>query len=551
MNFYFLVVTDENVTNWDLVVETPLPLFSNITCATNPTIIRKGDRVIINGSVDPAIAGSTITLTFTDPFNDTFTQTTETDSNGTYSFHLFPTQVGNYSVVASWDGGPFCEGSTSESALFTVTLKIPTSITCVPDRTEIQMSMLNSVFISGVIDPPLSGRNVTVTIIGPQNNITVLTPVTGEDGKYLTIFSAPSLGTYEVHASWPGDETHFHTVSYFSEFKLVMGNSTITCNVSSSTVPFSKPLHIYGKLDADSLILHESITLTFFNNDGFIDSKIVQTDIAGSYNFTYSSQHPGIIGVHATWLGNSYVMGSISAPINFTISKIPSSISCFITPETVLRNGSILIFGTLDSKVKRSITIFHEKSSHVYDQIDVMTEEDGSYMHSISMNNQISMGEYRVYAIWKGDAVYESAVSEVVEYNVTDVPPTVDLSWSTYKDETLDTNLVRISGKISPVYDGYIEVTITDPNGDSKISTLQLDDDGKFSMPFDQEIQGDHSATAKFIGDANMESTSYKMLFDRDTVMDDKPGIPGFPIESILLSVLVVSLILWMMRKKN
>ncbi len=166
------------------------------------------------------------------------------------------------------------------------------------------------------------------------------------------------------------------------------------------------------------------------------------------------------------------------------------------------------------------------------------------------MNKQIPMGKYHVYAIWDGDTVYESTRSETVEYNVTDVPPTVSILKTIYKDETLDTNLVRISGKITPVYAGYIEVTIIDPNGDSKTSTLQLDD-GEYSMSFDQEFEGEHRVTAKFIGDANMESTSGELKFDLIAETSIRPGIPGFPIESILLSVFVVSVIMWMMRKKN
>ena len=549
-DFYFLVVTDENVTNWDLVVETPLPLFSNITCAANPTIIPKGDRVIINGSVDPAIAGSTITLTFTDPFNDTFTQTTETGPNGTYSFHIYPTQVGNYSVVASWDGGPFCKGSTSEPALFNVTLKIPTRISCSPYRTIIYMSILDFVNIGGFIDPPLSGRNVTVYIIDPQNKSTVLTSVTGEDGSYSTMVLASSPGTYEIHASWPGDETHFGAVSYLSEFKLVMGHSTITCNVSSSTVNYVTNYYIHGKLNANMMYSYENITLTFTEWDGSLKKITVTTDMFGHYNFTYYSHFPEEVWVYANWPGNHYISGSVSAPTNFTIPKIPSFITCFITPTTVLRNSSIIIYGNLDPEVSRNITLFVEKSSHIWDPIVITTEEDGSYSYSISMNKEIPMGRYHVYAFWDGDTVSESARSETVEYNVTDVPPTVSILKTIYKDETLDTNLVRISGKITPVYDGYIEVTITDPNGDSKTSTLQLDD-GEYSMSYDQALEGEHHVTAKFIGDANLESTSEEIKFDLIAETLVRPGIPGFPIESILLSMVAVSGIIWMMRKRN
>ena len=52
------------------------------------------------------------------------------------------------------------------------------------------------------------------------------------------------------------------------------------------------------------------------------------------------------------------------------------------------------------------------------------------------------------------------------------------------------------------------------------------------------------------LDDANLEITS---LNERIFTLEEEAssGIPGFPVESLVLSILLASVMMWMMRKKN
>jgi len=96
---------------------------TTLTIGVSETEITKGDSLTISGSISPAIEEALVTLTFTKPDGSTFTKTVLTDTDGSYSDSFTPTEKGEWSVKASWEGDAYHEGASSSSVSFTVEAK--------------------------------------------------------------------------------------------------------------------------------------------------------------------------------------------------------------------------------------------------------------------------------------------------------------------------------------------------------------------------------------------------------------------------------------------
>jgi len=539
-DFYFLIVTDENVTNWDLVVKTPLPLLSNITCAANPTIIQKGNRVIINGSIVPAIAGSIITLTFTDPFNDTFAQTTETGANGTYSFHLYPTLVGNYSVVASWDGGPFCEGSTSESAIFMVQSKIPTTITCTIPKSY--FSLNESITVTGSLDPPLEGVNITLDITDPHGLNNPITVKTDEHGNYIFKIKPTSEGFYIILARWSGDLTHSDTTSYLVMPVVNKASSNLTCNVNPPQTSVTHPINIQGNLNPR--LSGEQVTLTFYLPDFTQITDTVITNQDGAYQYTFYPPINGTTIVRASWSGNDVFFDGQSSDNSFNVTRIHTSISCGVSKNKVSRTGSIHILGSISEEISTEITLHITNPDMTLDQpIVVTTKPDGSYNHTLNVNIDSELGLWSVYATMEGNTIYEEAISDLIPYTVTEEPPGMIFQIGAHEDHDTTRSL---GGVIDPPRPGKVIIKVEDPKGKVTSYTAQVED-GYFDYDITIDEVGAWVAEATFEGDDGSIVHSAPQGFQYVS----RPYIPGYPLHSILLGVVASLCIMWVMRKKN
>ncbi|MCP8320532.1 MAG: Ig-like domain repeat protein, partial [archaeon] len=75
----------------------------------------------VSGSIIPPPSNTVqVTLTFTQPDRRILNYTVNSNSTGSYNYTFSPNVVGNWFVIASWEGDEIYEGATSETALFKV-----------------------------------------------------------------------------------------------------------------------------------------------------------------------------------------------------------------------------------------------------------------------------------------------------------------------------------------------------------------------------------------------------------------------------------------------
>ena len=99
-----------------LTVEVPTIL----SCSISKTKIQKGESIVVSGTIEPALLGKPIILTYTKPDGSTFNRTVTTGPDGTFRDKYQPDMSGPWSVKALWVGDPIYKGASSSTISLTV-----------------------------------------------------------------------------------------------------------------------------------------------------------------------------------------------------------------------------------------------------------------------------------------------------------------------------------------------------------------------------------------------------------------------------------------------
>jgi len=144
--------------------------------------------------------------------------TAPTETSGIYEYAWAPETLGEYSVRA------YVYPSDSFSDMYSPTVnllvtKIRMQISCFATRYRITLGRDLATY--GHIIPALEGANVTLTYRKPTGAPIVRYVLTNGEGLYNdTSFTPQEAGSWNVTASWEGDETHTSTLSALTRFNV-------------------------------------------------------------------------------------------------------------------------------------------------------------------------------------------------------------------------------------------------------------------------------------------------------------------------------------------
>ncbi len=93
---------------------------------------------------------------------------------------------------------------------------LETSLSCSLSSRDLEPG--DSVTVSGSIEPPVPGANITLKYTGPGGNVITKVVTAGTDGAYTDAFEPSDEGSWGVEASWEGDPGHNPSASGTLEF---------------------------------------------------------------------------------------------------------------------------------------------------------------------------------------------------------------------------------------------------------------------------------------------------------------------------------------------
>jgi len=144
--------------------------------------------------------------------------TAPTKASGIYEYAWAPETIGEYDVRA------YVYRSDSFSDKFSPTVnllvtKIRMQISCLATRYRITLGRDLATY--GYVIPALEGVNVTLTYRKPTGAPIVRYVLTNGEGLYNdTSFTPQEAGSWNVTASWEGDETHTSALSALTRFNV-------------------------------------------------------------------------------------------------------------------------------------------------------------------------------------------------------------------------------------------------------------------------------------------------------------------------------------------
>jgi len=170
--------------------------------------ITLGDQVVINGQLvnetgNVPIPNAEVRIEF-EHENESFQllTTVKTDENGRFSYGWIPLEVGQYTIKVSWTGD-----FQHESALNTTTLtvnKIQSMITI--SLSNYTTTVGTQIIVTGTLYPAQEA-NITLEYVFP-NGTTTRTVNANAEGKFSDNFIVDQAGTWQITASWNGNEKY-------------------------------------------------------------------------------------------------------------------------------------------------------------------------------------------------------------------------------------------------------------------------------------------------------------------------------------------------------
>ncbi|MHA1290350.1 MAG: FxLYD domain-containing protein, partial [Candidatus Thorarchaeota archaeon] len=294
---------------------------SSVTCITSETSLVFGTNITVSGVLNPTISNVLINLTYTRPDNSILKRTVITNPDGTFLDSYQPDMLGTWAVIASWEGGGIYAGSSSDLTSFTIYEKIPTTISCSVSSSS--ASSGSSIIVSGAISPSVSDKTVTLTYSKQDGPTFMNTVKTDVNGAYSASYTPTDVGSWNVKASWEGDEEHEGAVSSVVSFTITKVPTSISIQASKPKVAEGESITVSGSINPT--ISEAEVTITFTKPDGSTFIRTVSTGSDGSYSDSYRPTEPGSWSIKASWEGDSEHGGATSQTISFILVQPPST----------------------------------------------------------------------------------------------------------------------------------------------------------------------------------------------------------------------------------
>jgi parallel beta-helix repeat protein len=392
----------------------PIPPIANFTYSPeNPT---KDEIITFNASASYDPDGTIISYKW--DFGDN-TITTTTNQTITHSYPEFS----NYSVTLTITD----DDSLKDKMIKTVKVQAITStltIKVFPEEIEIgkNATISGNLTIRG---NPAKGENIEIlTKIQGQNNWTTFVTVpTGSKGTYQNVWTPITVTTYEIMASWKGNETVLPANSSAVTLDVRKRSSKLTIYATPTTVTIGSNITITGRLTPvkegganitiDYQIVSFPLQFTLWKN-----IATVRTNSTGDYICVWSPIKADVMYLfQASWQGDEQTLESSDLSGFVTVNKMSSNITIDVNQIDIILNSNITISGKINPErfnvtVTIQISLLNGTNSW---NVTTTTNQNGEYECAWKPP---SSGSYQIKASWDGDNSTMPAQSDPLTINV-------------------------------------------------------------------------------------------------------------------------------------
>ena len=301
--------------------------------------------------------------------------------------------------------------------------------------------------------------------------------------------------------------------------------STITCIASKSNLIQGETVSISGSIRPS--VSSQNVILTYTGPDNSINERTVQTNINGDYIDNYTPQKAGLWFVQTSWIGNENYQGATSQSTSFTIAEPPKR-----------GNLKVLIQDDKGNPVSgATITSITQPTNQ--QALTGYSSSDGTYLFS-----NIIIGGYTIKA---SRTDYAENSIQLIVLNEQTISQTIQINKLLTKVKIL---VKTTSG--NPMSEASV-LSTSQPSGQATLSGTTA---GDGSVIFNDVKFGTYTFMASKTGyKSKSESLSSTLgeTTEKTIILEAEPqpsgGIPGYPIESIFIGILLTIGFLLMYRR--
>lgn len=414
--------------------------------------------------------------------------------NETDAYRFSANATGTYSIYAKFAGNVSHKGSTSNTIDIRVD-RVSTSLVISSDKSAIEI-----------------GDSITVLYELSSKGETLIKPVSLDlnvrsvEISEAYVFTPQSTGTYEISASYAGDDYYNSTTSNIIRLEV---NKKPTALVISSDVTE------YEVGNAANVTV--SLTSNGANLTGMVDiyvngAKVDTIDLASSNVYTFNATTGGTYTIQANYTGIGNYSSTGSNTIRMTVSKKPTSLAISV-------NETEYDFGDT-ANITVSLML---GDANLTDMVDIYVNGVKAGSLNLGESNVYffkpeTSGNHKISAKYAGTGIYSECESNVLNLNFksADIVPVAKDTIIVCKDMTTTAIDINVDGKKgayfeialkysgdNPVIGKTVEVTL-----DKVTYTAKTDSNGIAKVQVNIKKAGTYKATVKFKGDEQLKASS-------------------------------------------
>jgi len=320
--------------------------------------------------------------------------------------------------------------------------------------------------------------------------------------------------------------------SYFLQVECresALTSSSLSISLSDTSLIYGDSITTYGVTSPE--IEGAEILLKYSKPDGSNTNRIATTDSSGKYTYTLTPDKTGAWSVIASWEGNENYTGSSSTTKGFSVSKKPVNIPIAVTPNELLQNESVSIYGFILPLVQNAeLSLNITKPDGYSYSATTITNSGGIFNYSFS---PFEPGYWSVSIYYAGDQRYNSATSETIFFHVTKVEHFGNLSF-------------LLNGQNNTPISGVTVASMTQPLGQNTLNgTTGVDGTRNFADVYAGEYifeisKTDYETQYKSVTVTEGETTNLVVYLgsifgDISLIVNDQDGEPvnGVFVESV------------------
>ena len=174
----------------------------------------------------------------------------------------------------------------------------------------------NELFVAGELNQP--NKQVTLTYRQGEN-IVAFNVKSDSSGKFTHAFAPNKLGSWEVSASYTGDESWKPVSSENEAFNVKRKPTSLSLNLSSSKIHITEQVNITGQFSENNIGTEIFITASNGFNETFL---LGLTDNTGFYRTSFEPDTQGVWRIQAQTKPNGiFTEGSLSNPVELEVGN--------------------------------------------------------------------------------------------------------------------------------------------------------------------------------------------------------------------------------------